>query len=109
MKSKPVVPRQLARDDVEQAVNHYLTEGGQDIALDFVDALEKAFQQIADNPASDSPRWGHDLNLPGLRSSRLQRFSWIVFYLEWDNHIDVWRVLHAQRDIPSWMQDSDET
>ena len=28
-----------------------------------------------------------------------------VFYVERDDHIDVWRVLHAQRDIPAWMQE----
>ena len=103
MTSILVVPRQLAQEDVEQAVDHYLTEAGQDIALNFVDVLEKAFQHIADNPASGSPQWGHDLNLPGLRSCRLKQFPYIVFYLERGDHIDVWRVLHAQRDIPSWM------
>jgi toxin ParE1/3/4 len=28
-----------------------------------------------------------------------------VFYREQPDHIDVWRVLHAQRDIPAWMQE----
>ena len=105
MTSKPVVPRQLARDDIEQAVDHYLGEAGQDIALGFIDAVENTFQLIADNPASGSPRWGHDLNLPGLRSCKLKRFPWIVFYLERDDHIDVWRVLHGQRDLPTWMRE----
>jgi plasmid stabilization system protein ParE len=29
------------------------------------------------------------------------------FYVEQSNHIDVWRVLHGVRDIPSSMQDPD--
>jgi toxin ParE1/3/4 len=33
----------------------------------------------------------------------LWRFPYLVFYLERADCIDVWRVLHAQRDIPSWM------
>jgi len=106
--SKPVVPRQRAREDIEQAIGHYVAEAGQDIALGFIDALENAFQQIAKVPGSGSPHWGHDLNLPGLRSHRLKRFPYIVFYLDRDDHVDVWRVLHAQRDIPSWMQETDE-
>jgi hypothetical protein len=28
-----------------------------------------------------------------------------VFYVERDEHVDVWRVLHAQRDIPAWMDE----
>jgi toxin ParE1/3/4 len=28
-----------------------------------------------------------------------------VFYIERESHIDVWRVLHAERDIPVWMKD----
>jgi toxin ParE1/3/4 len=27
-----------------------------------------------------------------------------VFYVEREDHIDVWRVVHAQRDIPAWMR-----
>jgi toxin ParE1/3/4 len=26
-----------------------------------------------------------------------------VFFREEDNRVDVWRVLHAQRDTPTWM------
>jgi toxin ParE1/3/4 len=28
-----------------------------------------------------------------------------VFYVERPDHMDVWRVLHGQRDIPAWMQE----
>jgi toxin ParE1/3/4 len=30
-----------------------------------------------------------------------------AFYVERSDHVDVWRVLHGMRDIPSWMQDPD--
>jgi toxin ParE1/3/4 len=45
------------------------------------------------------------LNLPGLRFWPLARYPHLVFYVERPEHIDVWRVLHGQRDIPSWMQE----
>ena len=45
----------------------------------------------------------HELDLPGLRFRMLKRYPYIVFYVERDDHIDVWRVLHGQRDIPSWL------
>ena len=35
----------------------------------------------------------------------LRRYPYFVFYVEREDHLDVWRVLHAQRDIPAWMQD----
>jgi toxin ParE1/3/4 len=29
----------------------------------------------------------------------------LVFYIERDDQVDVWRVLHAQRDIPDGLRD----
>ena len=49
----------------------------------------------------------HELNLPGLRVWQLARYPHLVFYMERPDHIDVWRVLHGQRDIPAWMKDPD--
>jgi toxin ParE1/3/4 len=102
---KRVLPRQIARRDVEAAVDHYSREAGPDIALGFIDALEAAYEVIAAHPAAGSPRYAHELALPGLRTRALKRFPYLVFYVERDDHIDVWRVLHAQRDIPAWMQE----
>jgi toxin ParE1/3/4 len=100
---KPILPRQLARRDVADAIDHDIGEAGPDIALGFVGALQAAYRAIADRPAAGSPRYAHELAVPGLRT-RLRRYPYLVFYVERDDHIDVWRVLHAQRDIPAWMQ-----
>jgi toxin ParE1/3/4 len=107
VKALPVVPRELARQDAEQAVDHYLAEAGPDVAFGFIDALEAAYAQIAEIPEGGSPRWGHELNLPGLRNRKLKRFPYLVFFMARDDHVDVWRILHAQRDIPSWLQDGE--
>jgi toxin ParE1/3/4 len=104
MKAKPVVPRAQARRDVEDAVAHYLAEDAEPAALGFIDALEKAYRHIGRHPATGSPRYAHELNLPGLRSWPLTRYPYLVFYVEHTDHVDVWRVLHGQRDIPAWMQ-----
>ena len=105
MTAKPVVLRELAGRDIDEAVAHYLGEAGERVALGFIDTLEHAFRQIAQHPASGSPRYAHELDLPGLRSWRVKRHPYLVFYLEHRDHIDVWRVLHAQRDVPTWMQE----
>lgn len=107
MKVKPVVPREQANLDVDDAVAYYLDEATASVALDFIDALEQAYTHIGRHPGTGSPRYGHELDLPGLRSWTLSRHPYLVFYVERPDHIDVWRVLHGQRDIPAWMQDPD--
>jgi len=105
--SKRIIPRQSARRDVEEAVEHYIREAGPDAALGFIDALQSAYRSIAVHPGAGSPRYGHELALPGVRSRSLRRFPYLVFYVERADHVDVWRVLHAKRDIPDWMQEPD--
>lgn len=107
MKAKPVVPREQAHRDVEDAIAHYLAEGAKTAALGFIDALEGAYRHIGRQPATGSPRYAHELNLLGLRSWPLKRYPYLVFYVERSDHVDVWRVLHGQRDIPAWMQEPD--
>ena len=105
MKAIPVVPRAQATQDVEDAVAYYLGEDAGAAAVGFVDALEQAFIHLGRNPTTGSPRYAHALNLPGLRSWPLSRFPYLVFYVQHVDHVDVWRVLHSARDIPTWMQE----
>lgn len=105
--TKPVVPRELANRDVDETIAHYLKEGGEEVALSFVDALERAYRHIGRHPASGSSRYASELRLQGLRTWPLGRFPHVVFYVETNECIDVWRVLHGARDIPAWMQETD--
>ena len=54
-----------------------------------------------------SPRFSYELGLPGLRAYALQRFPYLVFYVEREDFVDVWRVLHGHRDIPAWLSEQD--
>ena len=103
---KGIVPREFANRDVEAAIDHYLVEASAKVALGFVDKLEKAYAHIARHPASGSPRYAHQLGLADLRFWPLGRYPYLIFYIERDEHIDVWRVLHEQRDIPAWMNEA---
>ncbi|HET7837033.1 MAG TPA: type II toxin-antitoxin system RelE/ParE family toxin [Variovorax sp.] len=105
MKSKSVVPREQAHVDVDQIVAFYLEEDARQAALRFIDALERAYAHIGRHPATGSSRYAHELNLPGVRFWPLTRHPYLVFYVERDDHIDVWRVLHGRRDVPAWMAD----
>jgi toxin ParE1/3/4 len=100
---KHVVPRAQADRDVNEGVAYYLNEDSEQAALGFVDALERSITR----PATGSPRYAHELNLPGLRCWPMSRYPYLIFYVELSDHIDVWRVLHGTRDIPAWMRDPD--
>ena len=104
MKAKAVVPREQANRDVDEAIAYYLDEAAEQAAQGFIDALEQAYAHIGRHPGTGSPRYAHELNLLGLRVWPLTRYPHLVFYVERPDHIDVWRVLHGQRDIPAWMQ-----
>ena len=41
------------------------------------------------------------LDPPGLRIVTVADFPQLVFYVEAPTHVDVWRVLHGERDLPS--------
>ena len=107
MTIKPVILRVLAEQDIEQASLHYLTEGGEALALDFIEEAEQAFRRIGRNPAIGSPRYAFELGLEGVRAWPLRRFPYLIFYIEQHNSLDVLRVLHGQRDIPAWLQSSE--
>jgi toxin ParE1/3/4 len=107
MSGKPVIPRDLALADARSAVDYYLKEAGEATALSFVDALESAYDHLSRYPATSSFRYAHALDLPELRFWPLKRFPYLVFYVDRPDHVDVWRVLHGERNIPAWLNEAD--
>ncbi|ROZ63415.1 type II toxin-antitoxin system RelE/ParE family toxin [Ramlibacter sp. WS9] len=108
MTAKPAVLRPAAVIDVEDATAYYAQEGGTALATRWVGALEAAFRHISLHPATGSTRYAAVLDLPGLRFSAVTRFPYLIFYLECDDHLDVWRVLQAQKNIPAWLAEQDK-
>ena len=90
-----------AERDIEAAVDCYAVEAGDDVALRFISELNEAFEHVADYPQSGTLRWSYELLIPELRSWSLQRFPYLVSYVDRPSALDVWRVLHARRDIPA--------
>jgi toxin ParE1/3/4 len=103
MRVKPVIPREAARADVEEALAFYVQEGAESAALGFIDAVAVAYANLSRHPAMGSTRYAHELGLPELRSWTLSRYPFVIFYVERSDHVDVWRVLHEKRDIPAWL------
>jgi len=86
-------------------MSFYLGQGAPDAGENFITALEKAIGHIGRHPGSGSPRYAIELGLPDLRFWQIKRYPYLVFYVEHDDHVDIWRILHGQRDIPAWLRD----
>lgn len=99
MSAKPVVLRRTAEDDIRSATDYLNDEGTPELARRFLVALELAFSSISEQPTSGSPRFAHELDLPGVRSWLLADSPYLIFYVELDDHVQVWRVLHVKRDL----------
>lgn len=82
-------------------MRHYLQGAGATVALGFIDALEAAYRHIGRHPNAGSKRYAYELDLLGLQAWPLKRFPFLVFFVEREDHIDVWRVLQGERDIPA--------
>jgi toxin ParE1/3/4 len=98
--------RERAVTDIDLAADYYLREADEAVALRFVDAVERAVSHISQSSQSGSLRFSCELGIPDLRVSPVVRFPYLVFYVVGDNDaVDVWRVLHSRRDIPSAIAD----
>ena len=108
MSAKPVAVRQAAAQSIDQAIDHYLQEGGEALALRFVDALEDAYGHIRSFPATGALRYAAELGVASLRFWPLKKFPYLVFHVEREDHVDVLLVLHGKRDIPAWLREGIE-
>lgn len=93
--------RELAFADIEQATRWYATTAGLMVATSFAAAVQHAIQTLEAHPEAGSPRWAAPLKLDRLRCCRLRRFPYLLFYRLEPDGIEVWRLLHAARDIPA--------
>ncbi len=98
--------RSLAATDIDSTLGYYRDEAGKAVALKFVSDLESTISHIAQYPLTGSLRFAFELEIPDLRNSRLASFPYLVFYITNETNIEVWRVLHAKRDIPAFLHES---
>jgi len=87
--------------DVEESAV-YIGRDSPESALRFIDAVEATLGLIADNPAIGALRMHDRKGLLGLRAFPVQDFDkHIVFYRRTERGIEVLRVLHGARDLPT--------
>jgi toxin ParE1/3/4 len=98
---KPILQRALAQDDIVRAFDHYLVEASADVASALVLEIEASMQAIARFPGAGSSRYATPLSIEGLRFVIVERFPYLIFYLDREDRIEVLRVLHQHRDMPA--------
>lgn len=107
--SSPTVRfRARAASDIEAAVDHYQREAGEAAAIKLVESLEQCVSRIRCSPHMGSLRYSYELDIPELWVFGAHRFPYLIFYVPHDDGIDIWRVLHSRRDIPSTLADDPE-
>jgi toxin ParE1/3/4 len=98
---KPIIQRALAQADIVRAFDHYLFEATADVARALVLEIEASLRSIAQFPGAGSPRYAAPLSIDNLRFVIVERFPYLVFYIDRDDRIEVLRVLHQHRDMPA--------
>jgi toxin ParE1/3/4 len=96
---KKIVLRAIAKREIENGFSHYLIEASVELALSFSESVDLALKHILAFPASGSRRYGEMFDIPSLRSWRLERFPYILFYVERSDHLEIIRLLHQHSDI----------
>lgn len=97
--------RKDADADFDAALDYYLAEADQAVAQRFIDAVEDAYRLLADNPAIGSMRLPSALGLEQTRTWAVHGFPYVIIYVEADGDLEIWRLLHGQRDLPALLID----
>ncbi len=91
----------LADRDLDDHVQ-YLREREPAAALRFIDAVFDTFETLSENPEIGAPRPFDSPALAGLRLWPVPGFErWFVFYIPADTTVQIVRVLHGARDLPT--------
>ena len=108
MNPKPVVLSDRASVEVAQIVRRYSSTASADVARSFAEAVRDAAEHLSLFPATGSTRLDLPLDWPELRSWPISGFPYLLLYVESDDTIDIYRVLHNARDIPESLREDME-
>jgi len=94
--------RPEADRDTDRAADFLAHEANVDVALRFLAAVEKAYRRLVDHPHIGTPVKSFEPSLAELRFWPVPGFEvYLVFYLPSPDTVEVVRVLHGARDLPS--------
>ncbi len=91
---------QAERDIDEHAL--FIAGDNLDAGLRFLDAIDHARDELAQHPEIGAERQFDSPALSGLRVWPVPRFErWLIFYIPSDTTVQIVRVLHGARDLPT--------
>ena len=108
MNPKPIVVRALAQRDIDTILDRYWFDASPQVARAYAVALRQAFQHLSRFPLTGSSRYSRRSPLCDLRGWPVQGFPYLVFYVEEEFSVDIYRILHTARDIPSSLREDME-
>jgi toxin ParE1/3/4 len=93
--------RPHAQEDLEEQVDYYERESGLDLALRFLDAVQRGIGFLAQHPEVGSLRDFGNPRLAGLRCWPVPQFDEIRIYyvVTGSGMLLVVRILHGRRDL----------
>jgi len=99
--TRKIVIRPRASDDLDEQFA-YIAEDNMDVAFRFFDATRETISQLAKMPGLGSSCEVENSSLVGLRKRAVKGFNkHLIFYLTQEDRIEVVRILHAARDLPT--------
>lgn len=97
---KRLIVKPEARSDIEESFAYYYDNAGVEVALRFVDAVDRSVRSILAMPARGAPRPWLSPTLSGFRSWPIDGFeNHHAYYYVTTKTVEVVRVLHGARDV----------
>lgn len=62
---------------------------------------EPLSKHLSRHPLTGSLRFAFEFAMPELPTWPLRFFPYLIFYVADEDHVDIWRILHAHRNIPA--------
>ncbi|MGH2414469.1 MAG: type II toxin-antitoxin system RelE/ParE family toxin [Microcystaceae cyanobacterium] len=93
----PVLLDARAEEDIDAAVQWYAKQQ-LELALEFIDAVDAAFESIAQFPQA------YREVAPGIRRVLTRKFPFCIYYAVGDERLTVFAFLHASRRPETWQQ-----
>ncbi|MFB2920031.1 MULTISPECIES: type II toxin-antitoxin system RelE/ParE family toxin [Aerosakkonema] len=83
----------------------YIAESNFDAAVRFFDSARQTFAKIAQTPGIGKRCVVENPRLAGLRKWGVKGFeNYLIFYLDSGEIVEIVRILHAARDIPTILE-----
>lgn len=104
MDSKSVKWRGQASNDLQSAISWCRETTDTIVARRFLVHVDELDLSIRQFPYLGSLRYADTLGIPNLRFRAVGEFPYLEFYIEHEHHVDIWRLLHIDSDLPNHLR-----